>query len=427
LSNKFKKVKWYYGKELEIPEDWDKKNLSEICDQIQDMDHKMPTKTKAGIPFLSISHIVNQNEIDFSDPEYISEEDYKLFLKKINPQKNDLLYSRVATIGEVRIIRENRKFAFTYNVVLIKVKKFVNSLFLLHMLNFELIKNIAIALAPQTAYRFLGLGDIEEIPILLPPLAQQQKIASILSNVDGSIQKTSEQIEKTKQFKTGLMQKLLTKGIGHTKFKKVKSLFRKYEEIPENWDYVNFGSVAKIKRGASPRPIEDPKYFGGGRGWIRISDVSKSSKYIKKTEDHLSELGELKSVPVNEGDVIMSIAATVGRPIIVKMKACIHDGFITFSNLSDDINNEFLYYILKKIENKFSSMGQQGTQSNINSKLVSKAKFVKPPLFEQRKIVSILSNVDSQIESLQSKKSQLQKTKRGLMQKLLTGKIRVSI
>jgi len=167
-------------------------------------------------------------------------------------------------------------------------------------------------------------------------------------------------------------------------YKLVKSYFGKFEEIPEDWEYVNFGKVSRIKRGASPRPIEDPKYFGNGRGWIRISDVSKSSKYLEKTKDYLSELGESKSVPVNEGDIIMSIAASVGKPIIVKMKACIHDGFITFSNLSDDLDREFLYYLLTKIITKFSGRGQHGTQSNINSQIVSKTKFAMPPLKEQQ-------------------------------------------
>jgi type I restriction enzyme, S subunit len=98
----------------------------------------------------------------------------------------------------------------------------------------------------------------------------------------------------------------------------------------------------------------------------------------------------------------MSIAATVGKPIILKIKACIHDGFIMFSrlsksvdteflyylltlmenNLSSSIGVEFLYYFLSQMESKFDSLGQQGTQSNINTELVSSMQFAKPPLLE---------------------------------------------
>ena len=130
---------------------------------------------------------------------------------------------------------------------------------------------------------------------------------------------------------------------------------------------------------------------------------------------------------VNENDVIMSIAATVGKPIILRMKACIHDGFIVFSNLSTQIEPEFLYYLLKQMEKRLSSMGQHGTQSNINSQLVSVTKFLKPPHSEQQKIASILSGVDANIQKNQEYKKKLEALKKGLMQKLLTGQIRVKI
>ena len=202
-------------------------------------------------------------------------------------------------------------------------------------------------------------------------------------------------------------------------YKVVKSLFGNYEEIPEEWNFITFGEIAKIKRGASPRPIDDPKYFGKGRGWVRISDVSNSYKYLEKTTEYLSELGESKSVPVNEGDLIMSIAATVGKPILLKMRACIHDGFVTFSNLSPQIDTEFLFYLLSGIENRLKSLGQHGTQSNLNADLVSKITFSKPQLGEQKKIALILSNVDSLIKQIQKEIEQTHRIKIGLMQKLL--------
>ena len=138
-KNEFKKIDWYYQQQIEIPEKWEKTTLGDVCDKIQDMNHDMPKKQKSGIHFLSISHIINESEIDFSNTEYISKEDYETILKKIQPKKNDLLYSRVAVIGEVRIIREDKKFAFTYNVALIKTSEKVNSVFLMYMLDSSLI------------------------------------------------------------------------------------------------------------------------------------------------------------------------------------------------------------------------------------------------------------------------------------------------
>lgn len=192
------------------------------------------------------------------------------------------------------------------------------------------------------------------------------------------------------------------------------------EKIPNEWELLLIKDISKVRRGASPRPIEDPRYFGHGRGWVRIADVTKSKKYLERTRDYLSELGESRSVAVNPGDLIMSIAATVGRPIIVKMNACIHDGFVLFSNLSNEIDVEFLYYLLISLQDKFRNIGQHGTQKNLNTVIVSNIEFLKPPLKEQQKIALILSKVDESIQIVSQKIAQTKILRRALMKRLLT-------
>jgi type I restriction enzyme, S subunit len=259
----------------------------------------------------------------------------------------------------------------------------------------------------------LNLTLIRNISIPLPPTVKEQLIIKkILQDLDHLLNSLDSLIQKKKNIKQGAMQELLTGK-------------RRLEGFSGEWKTVTFGDISKIKRGASPRPIDDPKYFGQGRGWIRISDVSKSFKYLEKTEDYLSKLGESKSVIVDKGDVIMSIAATVGRPIIVKMEACIHDGFIVFSKLTNDINPEFLYYVLKYYEPKLSKTGQQGTQSNVNSKLVSEMKFLKPSMNEQDVISKIFSDMDLEIQELENQLEKYTNLKQAMMQKLLTGEIRL--
>src|SRR5205809_8019807 len=109
------------------------------------------------------------------------------------------------------------------------------------------------------------------------------------------------------------MHRLLTKGIAHTKFKKTE-----IGEITDEWDLVRIGEIANVRRGASPRPIGDSSYFAEkGRGWIRIVDVTSTYKYLRTTAQYLSKKGEEKSVKVDPGDLIMSICATIGKPVIV--------------------------------------------------------------------------------------------------------------
>jgi type I restriction enzyme S subunit len=191
--------------------------------------------------------------------------------------------------------------------------------------------------------------------------------------------------------------------------------------IPKEWEVVKIEEICKVRRGASPRPISDPSYFSDkGRGWIRISDVTDTYKYLRNTSQYLSKKGEERSVNVNPGDLIMSICATIGKPIILDMEACIHDGFVWFSELSNDVDVEYLFYALQKNEVIFSSKRQTGTQGNLNTTLVGKTHIPLPPLSEQRRIAEILSTVDEAIQRVDEAIARTERLKRGLMQKLLT-------
>ena len=183
---------------------------------------------------------------------------------------------------------------------------------------------------------------------------------------------------------------------------------------------VRISDISKVRRGASPRPIGDPKYFGGNVGWVRISDVTSSKKYLQKTEQYLSPIGEKLSVRVDKGDLIMSICATLGKPILVDMAACIHDGFVKFYDLKD-VDTEYLYYALQNIEQFIQGSGQAGTQKNLNTGIVENYELFFPKTKkEQTKIAQILSSIDKSIEKTESLIAKYQRIKTGLMHDLLT-------
>ena len=267
----------------------------------------------------------------------------------------------------------------------------------------------------------VNLSHVRRLKISIPPIPEQRKIAAILSTVDENIQKTQQIIEKTEQLKKGLMQQLLTRGIGHTRFKQTK-----IGEIPEEWKVVQIKDICRVKRGASPRPIVDQSYFAdSGRGWARIEDVTPTYKYLRRTTQYLSPKGVSRSVSVNPGDLIMSICATIGRPIIVDMEACIHDGFVWFSDISQDLYTEFFFYVLKAKEQYFVGQRQTGTQGNLNTGIVGRTLIPVPPIKEQHRIASILSTADKKTQEERNHRAELEELKKGLMQVLLTGKVRV--
>ena len=195
----------------------------------------------------------------------------------------------------------------------------------------------------------------------------------------------------------------------------------RFSGFEEGWEIKKLDDLSNIQRGASPRPISSKKWYdfeNKNVGWVRIGDVTASSKYLTETEDYFSEEGIKKSRFLPKGSLIMSICATIGKPIITDIDTCIHDGFVGFSDLN--INKEFLYYYLNILEPKFHSLSQTGSQANLNSDLVRISKIGVPSLNEQEKIVNFLSIIDYKIELLEKKHQEYQNFKKYLMQQIFS-------
>ncbi len=189
---------------------------------------------------------------------------------------------------------------------------------------------------------------------------------------------------------------------------------------PLNWQRVRLGDIAEIKRGASPRPIENPKWFcaNSSVGWVRISDISKNSRFLYKTAQKLSKKGIEKSRLVKQNSLIMSMCATIGKPIITKIDTCIHDGFVVFENPKIDLN--YLYYFLCYIEKEWLESGQQGSQVNLNVDLIkNKEVFYPKDLNEQIAIANILSDLDRYLCALRALILKKEGVKKALRIKML--------
>ncbi len=196
--------------------------------------------------------------------------------------------------------------------------------------------------------------------------------------------------------------------------------------LPLNWQRVRLGDICEIKRGASPRPIENPKWFcaNSNVGWVRISDISKNSRFLYKTAQKLSKKGIEKSRLVKQNSLIMSMCATIGKPIITKIDTCIHDGFVVFENPKIDLN--YLYYFLCYIEKEWLESGQQGSQVNLNVDLIkNKEVFYPKDLNEQIAIANILSGLDRYLYNLDALILKKEGVKKALSFELLSQRKRL--
>lgn len=177
-------------------------------------------------------------------------------------------------------------------------------------------------------------------------------------------------------------------------------------KVPKDWDVIQIKHLSPIKRGASPRPIEDKIYFDyeGEYAWTRISDVTASDVYLTKAPQRLSELGSSLSVKLEPGSLFLSIAGSVGKPCITGIKACIHDGFVYFPELK--IPNKFLFYVFAG-EQAYKGLGKFGTQLNLNTDTVGSIKIGSSNNIELLKIVSFLDYETTKIDTLIEKQQQL--------------------
>jgi type I restriction enzyme, S subunit len=264
----------------------------------------------------------------------------------------------------------------------------------------------------------------------IPPLPEQKQIASILSNIDDTIQKTTQIVEQAQHLKKGMMQKLLARGIGHTKFKKVKLLFGKKIEIPEEWELVKLDNICSmITDGAhnSPSPTKHGYYFASVEN-IKNSqiDIESCTKISKNDYEHLVK----GNCQPKKGDVLFSKDGTIGLSFVFQQDTdLVLLSSIAIIRTNSSCDSFFCNYSLQSEflkKHLYSFVGGTGLKRIILED-IRNYEFPLPPLPEQKQIASILSNIDTQIQKEKLHKLNLERLKKGLMQKLLTGQIRVKV
>jgi len=259
--------------------------------------------------------------------------------------------------------------------------------------------------------------------IPLPSLPEQKKIAEILTTVDQGIEKVDEAIQRTQRLKKGLMQELLTRGIGHKEFKGTE-----IGRIPEDWKITRLGEIGELERGKFAfRPRNDPKFYGGEFPFIQTGDISEANGIIRKYSQTLNEDGFKISKLFKKGTIVISIAGNIGDVGILDFDSCFPDSIVGIKANSEKTNHLFLMYLLQKFKSGLDSIAPRSTQKNINLGILGTFKLPLPSLPEQQKIAEILSTADERLELLRKRKERLERIKKGLMNDLLTGRMRVKI
>ncbi|HDF1264137.1 TPA: restriction endonuclease subunit S [Staphylococcus aureus] len=252
-------------------------------------------------------------------------------------------------------------------------------------------------------------GLIENIRVYFPELCEQQKIGEFFSKLDRQIELEEQKFELLQQQKKCYMQKIFSQEL---RFKDDNG-----NDYPE-WEEKKLGELSQIVRGASPRPIKDPKWFNkeSDIGWLRISDVTDQNGKIYHLEQKLSIEGQEKTRVLLTTHLLLSIAASIGKPVMNFVKTGVHDGFLIF--LNPKFNIFFMYYWLDYFKEKWSKYGQPGSQVNLNSEIVKSQTLNMPSNHEQEKVGLFFSRNEKLIELQQEKIMYLKRRKQALILKM---------
>ncbi|WP_195345129.1 restriction endonuclease subunit S [Paraclostridium sordellii] len=360
---------------------------------------------------------------------YINKERYEI-LKSSELKSGDLVISMMGTVGKTAIVPEDIEIGIMdSHLIRLRVDESKYSKELLRQMiqNSPLIKKQIKKLSVGGIMEGLSSTIIKQLKFPLINLKEQEKIAEILSTVDGQIDDTEMLIEKCQELKKGLMQRLLTKGIGHTEFKKTE-----VGEIPVEWEVVPFESLyeEKIRDFGSFSTTKLIEYVEEGVPYLRSENFRENKlnyETVNKITKKVDELLNKSYVYID--NILFTKIGNIGAAYCYKGELgerCNSNATIAKIKLNREkvVNEYIVYFLISDICKKQYAGDIVSTPPRINMGVISKFRVTVPPIEEQEKISQILISLDKEIEDYKNKKQKLEELKKGLMQQLLTGKLR---
>lgn len=406
-----------------IPNEWTQETLNTIRDKNDrysltggpfGSDLKSEHYTESGVRIIQLQNIGDGVFIDkykiFASDEKANE------LISCNIYPNEIIIAKMAEpLARACIIPNlDKRYLMASDGIRLKVSNEVNSYYILNLINSSLFRNEAIKRGTGTTRLRIGLSELKKIPFFLPNIKEQQKIGQILSTWDKAIELKAKLIEQKEEQKKALMQKLLTGKM-------------RLPGFHGEWKNVKIKDISKIYLGLT----YTPSYISEGIPFLSVKDINggkinfENVKYISESEYKNSTSN---SKP-KKGDILFGRVGTLGNPIIITddIEFCIFVslGYLRIS--SDNVLNCFIMHWMnsKLFKKQVQSKIAGSSQKNLNTGWLKEFNISLPPIDEQRKISRILSINDKELELLAQELDLLKQQKKGLMQLLLTGKVRV--
>lgn len=380
---------------------WEKVKLINCCNSLTDGDHQAPPKSSDGVPFVTISNIIN-NQFDFDNTMFVPYEYYENLDEKRKPRKNDILYSVVGSYGIPVLIKNNSPFVFQRHIAILKPKEEVNAKFLYYtMLSNEFYvkaDNVALGAAQRT----ISLTALRNIEINVPDIEVQHKIANIFSAYDDLIENNQKQIKLLEEAAQRLYKEWF-----------VDLRFPGYEDIPiingmpEGWEEEEINKIFNIKYGKT-LPTNKIKNSGkypvyGANGIIGYYNQKNCNDYVVLITSRGNGSGEVSRTHDKEAFVT-------------------NNSFIIMP-VNDLIKLPFTYQLMKTINFKRICTGS--AQPQLTNKSINILKVVLPSDELVLKFCQYTEIYYEKIENLLSQNKRLIEARDRLLTKLMSGEIEV--
>ena len=301
-----------------------------------------------------------------------------IFITPSSEVKNEIGFSAMA-------VEDMPGVVYSYHIMRIRLYKFnlTQSMFINYLFRSDALQEQINKQAKGLTRFGLTKSQWEKIQIPIPPLPVQQEIVNILDTFTQLEAEPEAELEARKKQYEYYRNELLTFG----------------DEV----EWKTLGEVMTITRGASPRPISNfITNESDGVPWIKIGDVEPKSKFITTTKEKITKEGAKKSRFLRKGDFILSNSMSFGRPYILAIDGCIHDGWISMQHFENNLKPDFLYHLLRSnsIQNYWKQKASSGTVQNLNADIVRATEIPIPSLAEQERIAGILDHFDTLVNDI---------------------------
>ena len=363
---------------------WEQRKLGEIgsvsmCRRI----FKEQTSENGEIPFYKIGTFGGEADA------FISRELFEEYKAKYQyPKKGDILISASGSIGRTVVFTGKNEYFQDSNIVWLNHDKHLDNSFLKCF--YSIVKWAGIE---GSTIKRLYNDNILNTAITLPSVEEQQKIGAYFENLDNLITLHQRKYDKLTNVKKSMLEKMFPQNGSNAPEIRFKG-------FTEAWEQRKFSDLVQIERGGSPRPIDDfITDSPDGLNWVKIGDAPAQGNYITKTAEKIKPEGLSKTREVHPGDLILSNSMSFGKPYIMGIDGCIHDGWLLIRNTYKAFDLTFLCHLLgtPQMIIQYKSLAAGSTVNNLNKELVGNTVVTIPTIKEQRVLGQYLETLDNLI------------------------------